>query len=217
MTPEEILAAVRAGDYEVRWATVRAEHAGHVGEFTVMADALRIRGVRVAVSAATEQRIADLLDASLLTERLADLIWGQADVRIEPQLTLDYAGMVDWTRGVVEHSKRCDEAIAGRGGLVANVGKDWILSDRLLGARAHTGEQAACNIGWYKPDGSRWQNPGFAHSLTYFDRSQTCRLVARVCQVDGEPRDIRDVLRDPVLAMLVASGQMKCTSQPGVG
>ncbi len=213
MTPAEILAAVRAGGHDpIVWAPIRAEHDGHVAEFTVMADALRIGGVRVAVSAATEQRIADALDASLLTERLADLIWQQADVRIEPQLTRDYAGMVDWARGVVEHSKRCDVALAGRGGLVANVGKHWILHPLL----ASTPDRGV-NYGWMKPDGSVWQSPGNAHVATYYDRSQTCVLVANVCNVDGDVMLLGDLLRNPTLAPLAsATGPLKMTRQPGV-
>lgn len=214
-TQREILQAVEVGRHVVRWSTVRAEHDGHVAEFTVTADALQIDDVRVAVTADTQQRIADALDAMLLTTRLADLIWQQAAVRIAPQTSSDWAHMTEWP-AIVEHSRRCDLAICGRTGLTANVGKHWVISNGLAG-RFVAGLAMACNYGWHDQNGKAIQSPGFAHNLAHADYSQTCSLVARVCVVDGEPRDLRYVLADPALAPLASStGPMRVLRQPGV-
>jgi len=215
-TQREILAAVRADQHDpIAWASVRSEHDGHVGEFDVMTDALSIGAVRVAVSADTQQRIADALDAMLLTTRLADLIWQQADVRIAPQTSTHWDRMGDWSE-IVAHSQRVDAAIAGRTGLVANVGKHWVISDAIAG-RYVAGLPAAANYGWHKPGGGMWQTLGTAHNLAHADYSQTCVLVRRICRVDGEPRDLRYVLQDQALAALASvTGPMRVLRQPGV-
>jgi hypothetical protein len=214
-TQRDILEAVRRGRHVVRWSTIRSEHDGHIAEFTVTGDALMLDGVRVAVTADTQQRIADTLDASLLTTRLADLLWAQAAVRIAPQTSTAYDRMGDWSE-IEAHSRRCDLAICGREGLAANVGKHWVLSDGTAG-RFVQGLAMACNYGWHDETGRTIQSPGFRHNLAHTDYSQTCTLVARVCVVDGEARDLHRILTDRTLAPLASStGAMRVLRQPGV-
>lgn len=180
----------------------------------VFADALKVNGIRVAVSAREAQEVADMLDAMLTTPRIEDLIWMQADVRIEP-----HPGNVT-TKKALDHSREIDHDLAGRTGLIATVGKSWVLSNQLT-------ERRAANYGWHGtgakyasqtiPGIKVWQPLGTAHNADHRDYSQSLRLVRRRCEVDGKEADLRDVLRDPTLSAHVShEGPLRCLRQPGV-
>lgn len=230
---EAIRAMVRRGHYAVRWATVTSIANGHTAEFSVLADALKIDGVRVNVSAETQQIIADLMGCTLLTPKLADLIWMQRTVSLTPfprPITSSTAAMI-------EHSQKIDAALArvvNPDGLIATVGKHWVIDDALL---THRG--MAENYGWHfegssfqgitgAPCASRATSPngqiarviqgtGWAHDMHHSDYSQVCVLVSRSCKVNGIDYDLRDVLRDSQFAVLAShTGSMQVLRQPGV-
>lgn len=224
---------VRNGTYEVNWAKVVSTHAGHTGEFWVFADALKIEGVRVNVSAETEQIIADLLGCVLLTPKLADLIWMQRAVTLPPFPR----PITATTQAMVEHSAKIDAALLKldyKEGIVATVGKHWVLDNDLL---VKTGR--AMNYGWHfegasfqgikgepvatlmKDDKGQYmrliQGRGTAHDMHHADYSQICVLASRECIIDGQPMDILTLLQDPALAPMIShQGALKLTRQPGV-
>ena len=124
----------------------------------VTADAVRIQGVRVPVSARTAQRVADLLTASdpggyrvsLPTPELVDLIYDRAELR-PPVVVLD-PGEFDataWSTAVA-YSYRLDAWLLAQGWmpnlLAAPVGPDWVLTETLTPTRA-------CRYGWHDPFG----------------------------------------------------------------
>lgn len=205
-----VLEAIRTGRAVYDWAPLDVERV----RLWVFSDALKVDGVRVNVTAEEAQRAADLLGACLTTPRIEDLIWQRAAVRIPA-----FPGDVT-RKTAAEHSAEIDAAIGGRPGLVATVGKSWVLSNRLS-------PLAACNYGWHTSAApyraatlagvSVWQQPGYRHNPRHRDYSQTLRLVRRRCLVDGLEADLRDVLTDPVLAPLVShEGPLRVLRQPGV-
>jgi lambda repressor-like predicted transcriptional regulator len=173
----------------------------------VWADALRIDGVRVAVSARTAQLVADALGMSLTTAALEDEIWRAAAIRLEPATFSPTRYRIDAWETTVRHSAAVDAQLAGtaavEGDLVACVGKAWVLDDRLA---ARPGR--AANYGWhserrapYRPVTAGlpnvWQPLAFAHNLDHFDYSQTLRLAA--LEPDAElPTHRRDARGDPL-------------------
>jgi len=225
-----ILQQVQAGNFEARWSWIVSTHNGHTAVFIVMADALKVEGVRVNVSARLEQQIADVLNASLLTPKLADLIWAQKAVKLAPmprQITAS-------TPVMVSQSQKLDGAIAGQDGLICTLGKHWVIDKDLL---AHPGK--AENYGWHfdganfqgitgevcaslmkGPNGSYVrliQGRGWAHDMSHVDYSQNCVLVAKQCWVDGVIMNLADLLADPELAPLAShNGVTTVLRQPGV-
>lgn len=224
---------VRNSNFEVSWAKVTSTHGEHTGEFWVFADALKIDGVRVNVSAETEQIIADLLGCTLLTAKLADMIWAQRAITLPPfprQITAT-------TQAMIEHSAKIDAALLKAGyteGLIATVGKHWLIDNDLLVKAGR-----AMNYGWHfagsnfqgikgevvatlmKDQSGQYerliQGRGTAHDMHHADYSQTCVLASRECIVDGQTMDIFDVFRSPDLAPLVShQGVLKLFRQPGV-
>lgn len=224
---------VQRGHFSIRWATITSTYNGHTAEFSVYADALKIDGVRINVSAETQQIIADVTGASLLTPKLADQLWVQREISLPPFPR----AITSSTAAMIEHSQKIDAALAkftNPNGLIATVGKHWVIDDALL---THKG--MAENYGWHfdgpsfqgmtgapcasratAPNGSIVrviQGTGWAHDMAHSDYSQVCVLVSRSCKVDGSDRDLHDVLRDPQLAGLAShTGPMSVLRQPGV-
>ncbi len=221
---EAILDCMRQGKFLVTYQTITSDVNGHHGEFLVFSDALKIDGVRVNVCAQTEQAIADILGCMLLTPKLADLIWLQKDATIKPFPR----PITSSTQAMIDHSADIDKAIASLSAapnLPCTVGKHWTVSNGLL---AHPGR--AENYGWHfdgalpgipaeaavTPGLKLIQGRGWAHDMHHVDYSQTCVLVSRQCQVDGQGRDLTDVLKDPDLAPLANhDGVLKVLRQPG--
>lgn len=224
---QTVLDAVRAGRATFEFASVVSSAGGHTGNFRVFSDALKIDGVRISCSATLQQQIADLLGCVLLTPRLADLTFKARQIDIKP-----YPMPISSSTGaMVATSSKIDKAVGSRSGLVQTVGKHWVLTNTLVNKKAGGG-QAACNYGWqFSGDsfqGQKWgstvtpplrciQDMGWAHDVHHADYSQTCVLASRDCMVDGQPRDLFDVLRDPQLAPLVShEGALTIVRQPGV-
>lgn len=229
-----ILARVRESAYDpIPIAVIRSEYQGHTGEFQVFADALRMDGVRINVSAEGMQQVADILGYSLLTPMLADLMWQQREVSLTPCVQ----PIDDSTAAMEHHSERIDaqlEALGNPAGLFATVGKLWLIDDSLL---QHPG--MALNYGWpfqgpkfqgmtgevsatqMKDQSGAYvrvlQGLGWRHNPKHADYSQICVCTAQVCMVDGQPWLLHNLLRDPVLAHLAShTGAMKVLRQPGV-
>jgi hypothetical protein len=222
-----ILDAVRNGaQVPPKWAAIFAEKDDHALVVYVMSDALRIGtpqdSFRINASARTAQQIADVTGCLLPTTRLCDLIWEQAAVRIAPSIGGAGADMADTAR-MLAHSASVERLIQGRPGLVENVGKNWVLTNKLVG---HPGR--AANYGWFDtsapyssgPNGHGkhrlWQPLGLAHDLNHVDYSQTVRLVHPRCLLDGRVAAIANVLRDARLASLLSDEGPLPVRQPGV-
>lgn len=167
--------------------------------------------MRVSLTAASAQRVADHLGTVLPTTRICDLIWAQARVRASPSTQLADAQMA-WTSRMVRHSREVDDKVRCRAGLRANVGKDWVLTNALAGK-----PQLAANYGWYRPNGQPIQTLGLKHDIHHVDYSQVVRLVRRDVIVDGRVRDIEEVGKDATLAPLLSSeGALLVWRLPGV-
>lgn len=175
-TQDDIIAAVRAGNYQLTWHELPSHPGVEVSE-----DALRIDGIRVPVSARTVAAICQILGTSPTTALLDDIIYDQAVVRVVPP-TFNVAD----PEAVWRFSRGIDEQIAAQtldrpGGLVSCVGKSWVLSNL---AAQHPGK--AINYGLHSPSAPYvsvngrskvWQQPSWAHNPDHADYSQVCRLV----------------------------------------
>jgi hypothetical protein len=236
-----ILEQVSLGKYEIEWAPIVVTEKGHSATFLVSCDALKIEGVRVNVSAEMQQQIADTIGASLMTPKIADLRFANAQIRLPPMPM----GITDSTAAMLSQSKKIDDAIAQRAGsdtkgkIVATTGKNWVLTNELIGA--HPSNDAA-NYGWhFTATGPSWkgikgylcdsrmtdpltklqifviQSSAEAHNRKHLDYSQIAEYVYETCVVDGQQRALTDVLSDPALAFLGShEGPLKILRQPNV-
>ncbi|RLB63549.1 MAG: hypothetical protein DRI90_06635 [Deltaproteobacteria bacterium] len=187
-----LLGLVRRQIYdEPRWVTLTTRFRGHTAEIEVSADALRLHGIRFDLTAEGAQQVADMLGTILPTPFILELIWEQADIQLEPCTLPADAKMATTTR-MIRHSRCVDEKIAGRQGLVANVGKHWVLSNR-LGEPAGKRRNVAANFGWFRHGRRPIQTVGTVHDTAHTDYSQVVRLIKPMIQVNGHPMHIRHV------------------------
>jgi hypothetical protein len=204
------------------------------------ADCIKIDGVRWGVGAQIMQKMADMLGALMPTAKLRCLQWQQAKLKLDP-ITASMVGFpisqISFTANMRKYSAAIDAAIAAAGGLGPNeaapTGKPWIIANILANPNA---QGHGDNFGWFvNVSGNSWkgvaiypadaeflnlrviQQQGTAHDLNQSDYSETPIFVSRDCVVDGQPRDLAEILVDPVLSALVSSeGPLKVIRQPGV-
>lgn len=213
------------------WYPLTIEYKGNVGKFYVMNDALKIDGVRINATAATQQVIADELGGMLLTAKLSDYIWNNADIRLQPCPR----PITSTTQAMIDHSKDVDNQLNGvdtKDKLISTVGKNWIIDNLLLNNRF---TDQAINYGWHFVGNSfqgikgdvnvsllknpethmYWrliQSRGSHHNAGteknlgsgHVDYSQIVRLVFRSCEVDGKNMDLDDVLQNSNLSWLAS-------------
>jgi len=240
-----VLDAVRSGvALPIDWLPVQLEASGHAGTLYVAADTLRFGEdgpnadpgdwdwVRIALTATAAQQVADLLGVLLPTDRIADLVFAQADVVLSPHTQ---AVVTASTGAMLAHHALIEAERKGRTGLLATVGKEWILGNELYpaGHPVHPlGPLGAINYGWHTTGPARpqagpfqgrggfvvWQTRGFRHDRAHVDYSQWVpRLVHPRMMVDGIERATAEVMMDPALAPLVSyDGALKGTRYPGV-
>lgn len=200
------------------WNFTYLKHSENNNNITleVLDDALKIDGIRVNVSAHTQQIIANRFGCLLLTAKISDLIYQKADVKVTPCPRPISAT----TKDAINHSRDVDKKISSRKGLISTVGKDWIIVPSWHG----TYQNQAVNHGWHfegdigikgtpnpsllKASNGQYfkciQWLGYAHDSHHVDYSQVCRLVNRSCNVNGKVMDLVDVLKDPELSKLVS-------------
>ncbi len=198
---QRIVDAVRLGNYVVNWVPLPVTAGDLAATFWISNDALRIGteadSFRPAVKAKTQQKIADELNAVMPTAKLSDDTYRQAHIRLKP-VTLGTHNMTGTSRMIRHHNdveRQLTDKAAGlslKDSIIAPVGKDWIMSRRLLGGPTVNNQPAAINYGWHGGGGSRsvtsppirlWQSPGMGHSYEHQDYSQVVRLVSRLVSV----------------------------------
>lgn len=180
---------------------------GHTAELWVAADYLAIGSdedfVRIPMTPAAAQKLAERLDSSLPTPKLVDTIFERAPAKLAPSY-ID-GGPTDSTADDVRvHNAKVERNRLAKGitlgVLTAGHQKDIVLTTRLSEE-----EDRVAIYGWHKSDGAPIQSLSCRHSCRYADYSHGVRLVAQAMLVDGHPRRYSDVLRDPELSGLVSA------------
>src|SRR5690606_25807727 len=125
-----------ASDVRFEWAEVRSTDGVHAAVFRMLADALKLDGVRAAFTAREAQEVADELGVFLPTPKLLDLRFQQATVKDDPSPKYRPGGVgMASAEAIAEHSTRVEQTI-GKPGIVANVGKHWVLHESASPRRA---------------------------------------------------------------------------------
>lgn len=180
----------------------------HTLEYEVMPDYLAIGSdddfCRIPMNPRTAQRLAELFGATLLTAKLSDHIWSQADVKLEPFFYTPVGNANELVTKFEEHNAQIEKQLAEAGGrhgqLVAGIKKDVIIS-------SHVAERQDRVViyGWHKADGNPIQPVYSGHVYWYVDYSHGIRFMNRQVLLDGRPADVRELLRDPVLFSVLSN------------
>lgn len=154
---------------------------------------------RVPMRPQTAQHIADAARAALLTVKMSDDVFAQAELKLPPRpLTVDREKAATF----YQHHQIIEEQRLGKplGLLTAGIKKDVVLTNRLKER-----ERRVAIYGWHYPDGKPIQPLYVGHSDAHVDYSHGIRLVSRRMLVDGQPRDFLEILQDAELSRLVSS------------
>ncbi len=207
---EEVMIAVQAGNVppfeRVLLPIEIADEAIGRAVLHVMCDYLAIGAdddfIRMPMTSAAAQRIANLVDATLPTRKLVDLVYRQATAKLPPSW-IDggptEGTLVDFTRHHKMLEKRRIAAGFPLGMLTAGDKKDIVLSRRMEEKPGRVGI-----YGWHRKEGDPVQPLSFVHSCRYADYSHGVRLVAEAMTIDDKPFRVSDVLVDPDRADLLS-------------
>ncbi len=220
--PQELPAD--ALDFIILWSEIDCSRDGHSARIVVSSDCAMLMGhrgpgtfvpdrtgpdrYRVRASNLVAQVLADRIGALLPTTRVCDLAWQQAMVAV-PAHTQSSGPEMATLPAFLEQHDWIEKHVAGRPGLVRTVGKEYVLSNKMVAGRL-------CFYGWHDPRAlfkgptglSVYQplgiggNPG--HLSSYFDYSHALTFMGSDMLIDGELYDVKRVLRDPQLCRLLS-------------
>ncbi len=207
---DAVLREVRAGnvpDFQRRFVPIELSGAsGLKARLFVLCDYLAIGSdqdfVRMPMTSAAAQTIADLTHTSLPTRRLVDEIYRQAGAKLPPSY-IDGGPTDDEIDDFGLHHEKLEARRKQRGFalgvLTAGNKKDIVLSNRL----AEKVDRVAI-YGWHKAEGEIIQPLSTTHSTRYADYSHGVRLVHRQVWIDEQEHDLLAMLSDDGLCSLVS-------------
>lgn len=229
---DNILEKVKSGKFDAAWFPISYQKDGHTVEVSFMSDALFVDDFeRVNVTAETQQKICDLINGSLMTPFLCDVLWYNATIKHLPK-TQPITSTVE---AGISHSRLIDaDHPRDLTKLRANMGKQWCLSKSL-----QENSSAAVNYGWYVPKEfvihNTWrgikvynprhasqkdlfviQEPATAHNFRHVDYSQICQCVSQYMKIDGKEYRMEDVLLSDNANLITNTGKLSVNRQPGV-
>lgn len=194
---QAILQLVKSGAALVRWVPITADLGATRATFFVTSEPLMFGetwedAVYLPVKPKTMQLIADWYGASMLTPKLVDEIWRQADVRVDPFVATTPDAQMSSTARSSAYSKlikdkiRAKRQASGKSSpLTANIGKYWTVSSYTAGNPAKAENYGFFASGSTKgsvtqiPNVTVIQTVGHAHNLEHTDYSQVIMLVSR--------------------------------------
>ncbi len=145
------------------------------------------------------QRVLDRIGGVLPTQKIVDLIWQAATLKLEPQPIAPSDTMVNMIvfqqhNQMVHRQRNAVLETFPPSTLVAGHKKDVIVSNRVA---AHPDKVVI--YGWHKSDGEAIQPVYSGHINWYVDYSHGIRPVLSRCLVNGRELEISEVLRDSIL------------------
>ena len=158
---------------------------------------------RVPLTPLAGQVLADRHACFLPTRKMVNLIYEQAQVKLEPMPMYAYR---DSTITMYHHHLMVEGQRKGRKGLIAGIKKDVVLcTEEAMKGRTHR----VAIYGWHKLDGKAIQPLYTGHVDWYADYSHGIRLVYRKIKVDGKWMDYTEILGNPLLSPLLSDEQGK--------
>lgn len=143
------------------------------------------------------RRVARELGMILPTPLLSDLVHGAASMLTPQPIPPDE--QMATTGRLLEHQALLERQGIHGVGLLAGHKKDLVLTAKLSAQ-----PDRVAIYGWHRTSGRPIQPVSLWHGEHYVDYSHGVRLVARSLDLDGQTRDVLDVLADPALAPLLS-------------
>lgn len=185
--------------YAMKWALSKVPLAPGSEDHLFVADDYFAIGeqddfVRIPVDAPTAQRIADYRGFLLPTQRIVQLTWLAARVKLAPRAKPSTGPMLS-VGYFVEHNATIESQRQGHTGLIAGIKKDVTVTNRLL---SQPDRVPIC--GWTGLNGKDIQPLSLIHEATYADYSHGARFVMPLVYIAGVAIPLEQALMDPAHA-----------------
>ncbi|MDK2977255.1 MAG: hypothetical protein PWP06_1730 [Candidatus Marinimicrobia bacterium] len=185
-----------------------ANSLSHTVSYQVMPDYLAIGSdedfCRIPMGPITAQKIADRFGGSMPTRKLVDHIYVHAEVKLEP-VTYPWSEESVKVSRFIEHHEDIEALRLAAGGelgqLMGGLKKDVVISNLITDPAR---PDHVVIYGWHKLDGTPWQPLYNGHFASYVDYSHGIRLLYGNVMIDDEEKDLRTILRDPVLYKILS-------------
>lgn len=153
--------------------------------------------LRLSMTPATAQKIADARNSILPTRKMVAAIYAAADTKL-PSKTYAPDSKMESTARMIEHNAAIGNNHPSLSNLLAGHKKDIVIGPDLDGSHVAI-------YGW-QPDPKvyPYQPYSTVHGASYADYSHGVRLVHRVMLWKGQPVDAEEIFRDPARSKLVS-------------
>jgi len=208
-----IYAQVISGNVPGWWRTltpINATSPGHTATYHVTPDYLAIGSdsdyFLSPCTPIVAQRLATQLGCSLPTRRMANQIWTNAPVKLNPQPIAPSVEMITvpvfaWHNFMVRTQRNAFTNSEPLGVLVSGNKKDVILSNEITNRPP---PPRVVIYGWHYLSGNPIQPLSAAHEETYADYSHGLRLIQQNMTADGSASTVSNVLKSATLNPLLS-------------
>lgn len=159
------------------------------------------------LSAPKAQKFMDQFYCTLPTKLMVDQIWKQSEIKVK-QLPKGppYDSSMFSVKEIIRNSDLINNELKGKdiSKLIAGHKKDVVLTNKL--APNNINKRVAI-YGWHGINGVPIQGPGVqavAHEITYYDYADCIRIISRDCTLNGEVKDILEVLSSNEYSYLIS-------------
>ena len=162
------------------------------------------------------QEIANAIGVIMITRKMVNDIWLQADLQLDPITIKQSQEMVSIPvfsdhNSLIWSQRQDNIDLNPLGALVSGHKKDVILSNRIL-----ENQDKVLIYGWHRGNGQPIQPLYSGHINWYADYSHGIRFALSECSVNGEKRNVEELLKDPQLYHILSDedGPMMMTRYP---
>ncbi|HMP29945.1 MAG TPA: hypothetical protein PKD85_10105 [Saprospiraceae bacterium] len=150
----------------------------------------------------TAERMGKIVDCSLPTRKMVDIIWKAAPIKLKPMPIPPSEAMTSIPimhehHRMVQSQKDSLGYKNGSKHIIAGHKKDVVRSNRQLKNKVHI-------YGWHELEGQPIQSLYSGHTDQWVDYSHGIRLVYNTVRVNGKKMQIDELLRDPELHVLLS-------------
>jgi hypothetical protein len=181
----------------------------HTIQYEVMPDYLAIGSdedfCRIPMGPITAQNLADLFGAVMPTRKLVNNIYSNCEIKLAPVTYTPVGNQNELVPKFIEHNTAIEQQRVSAGGalgqLTGGTKKDVVLSNKIIDpSRTHH----VTIYGWHRLNGVAIQPLYNGHFNTYVDYSHGIRFLNSQFLLDGEVKDIADILSTPNLYKILS-------------
>jgi hypothetical protein len=178
-------------------------------KYEVMPDYLAIGSdedfCRIPMGPITAQKLADLFGAVMPTRKLVDNIYQNCEIKLEPVTFFPVGNQNELVPKFIEQNNEIEEQRMNAGGLLGQLTggtkKDVVLSNKIIDPNR---KNHVVIYGWHRLTGDPIQPLTNIHVNTYVDYSHGIRFLNSQFLLDGELKEMEDILSSPNLYKILS-------------